>query len=205
MITVIDYGVGNLLSIRNMLHRLGVASRISGDPADVMASAKIILPGIGAFGHGMTRLKSLGLDEALNRRVLDDGVPILGICLGMQLFSRRSEEGEVDGLGWLPADSVVFDNTRLRPRDRVPHMGWSEVAVRGNSRLLSPGDEQSRFYFVHSYHLVFDNPGEVTGWSTHGYSFASMVESGNIAGVQFHPEKSHRYGMAVLRNFAERY
>lgn len=127
-ITIVDYGVGNLLSIRNMLRKIGIGSRVTADPGEIRTADKLILPGVGAFGHAMDRLRKLGLEEILRQRVLDEGVPILGICLGMQLFARRGDEGDVSGLGWLPADAVPFDQARLRAHDRFPHMGWSDIA-----------------------------------------------------------------------------
>jgi glutamine amidotransferase len=204
MITIVDYGVGNLMSIQNMLGKLGFPSRTSSDPGEVTTADKIILPGVGAFAHGMDRLRTMGFEEPLRERVIDDGVPILGICLGMQLFSRRSDEGNVAGLGWLDAEAVSFDKSRLQPHHRVPHMGWSEIDVTRPSRLFDEAPER-RFYFVHSYHVDCNDDSDVVAWSTHGYPFAAAVERNNIVGVQFHPEKSHRYGMTLLRNFAERY
>jgi glutamine amidotransferase len=204
VITIVDYGVGNLMSIQNMLGKLGVGSRISAEPRELRTANKIILPGVGAFAHGMERLRAMGFEEPLGERVMNDGVPILGICLGMQLFSRRSDEGDVPGLGWLDADAVSFDRSRLQQHHRVPHMGWSEIDVTRPSRLFDEAPER-RFYFVHSYHVACHDQSDVLAWSTHGYPFVAAVERNNIVGVQFHPEKSHRYGMALLRNFAERY
>ncbi len=204
-ITIVDYGVGNLLSIRNMLRKIGIGSRVTADPDEIRTADKLILPGVGAFAHAMDRLRKLGFEEVLRQRVLDEGVPILGICLGMQLFARRGDEGDVSGLGWLPADAVPFDQARLRAHDRVPHMGWSDIAPGPRSGLFEGTPPNPRFYFAHSFHLAHDDPEDVAAWTIHGYRFAAAVERRNILGVQFHPEKSHRYGMGVLRNFAERY
>ncbi len=187
-----------------MLRKLGIGSLITSDPEEVMRADKLILPGVGAFAHGMHQLRALGLRDPLQRKATMDRIPILGICLGMQLFARRSDEGNVPGLGWLQADAVAFDRSRLASHDRVPNMGWGEIAAAMPSRLFT-GTADPRFYFVHSYHLSCDNPLDVTAFSTHGYAFEAAVERDNIIGVQFHPEKSHRHGMAVLRNFVELY
>lgn len=203
MIAIVDYGVGNLKSIQNMLRKLGIASQITSDPGALDSASKLILPGVGAFAHGMERLRSLGFEEPLRRRVVDDGIPILGICLGMQLFSRGSAEGDVPGLGLLPAETVEFDPTRFQQYHRIPHMGWSDITLPRASRLFQGVEPQPRFYFVHSYHVACDDPAVVSAWASHGHPFVAALERGNIAGVQFHPEKSHRYGMALLKNFAD--
>lgn len=205
MITIVDFGVGNLESIRNMLAKVGVVAEITARPDVVRRAEKLILPGVGAFDHGIESLRERGLEEALQERVRHDGVPVLGICLGAQLLTEGSDEGCEPGLGWIPGRTVRFDRGRLADTDRVPHMGWADLAVVRESRLLQDLPEAPRFYFVHSYHLRPVDDAAVVGMATHGYPFAAVIERDNILGVQFHPEKSHRYGMQLLRNFAERY
>ena len=196
--------MGNLASIQNMLKHIGVRATISGDAVDLESADKLILPGVGSFDNGTKNLNELGLVPVLNRRVREDLVPVLGICLGMQLFTRRSEEGTSAGLGWIAADTRRFALGGESARLKVPHMGWNAVAVNKESVLFREIHEEPRFYFVHSYHLVCDDEEDVLCRTHHGYDFASAVERGNVYGVQFHPEKSHKFGMKLLENFARR-
>jgi len=203
-IVIVDYGMGNLASIQNMLKHIGVRAAISGDAAAVESAGKLILPGVGAFDSGMKKLHELGLVPVLDRRVREDAVPVLGVCLGMQLFTRCSEEGTASGLGWIAAGTRRFAFRGEPARLKVPHMGWNAVAVNKPSVLFHEMHEEPRFYFVHSYHLVCDDEEDVLCRTHHGYDFASAVERGNVYGVQFHPEKSHKFGMKLLENFARR-
>ena len=202
MITIIDYGAGNLASIRNMLHCLHVESEITSDPDKIGQAQKLILPGVGAFDHGMQNLQKRNLLDVLNQKVLTEKIPILGICLGVQLFTKRSDEGTLPGLGWIDAETVQFDKTALTENERVPHMGWRDVELNQPSCLAKDLPTDSRFYFVHSYHLRCHSPSDVLFSASYGYSFPSGVEKGNIYGVQFHPEKSHRFGKRLLANYA---
>ncbi len=202
MITIIDYGAGNLASIRNMLRSLSVESEITSDPNRIEQATKLILPGVGAFDHGMENLHNRRLIDVLNRKVLTEKTPILGICLGVQLFTKRSEEGTASGLGWLDAETIRFDPSLLDTNDRVPHMGWRDVEISRSSKLTKDLPTDSRFYFVHSYHLRCNSPADILLSARYGYSFASGVERENIFGVQFHPEKSHRFGKKLLANYA---
>ncbi|MDX1907971.1 MAG: imidazole glycerol phosphate synthase subunit HisH [Bacteroidia bacterium] len=204
MITIVDYGLGNLLSIRNMLRRLGITSEITADLARIASADRIILPGVGHFAKGMENLHASGLIEVLNEQVLHHQRPVLGICLGMQLLSRFSEEGDAQGLGWIAADTRRFDRTRLEDHHKIPHMGWTDIHPAHESPLLR-GIEAPRFYFVHSYHVICDHPEDVLATATHGYPVTCAVERGNILGVQFHPEKSHTYGMKLFTNFVTHY
>jgi imidazole glycerol-phosphate synthase subunit HisH len=201
MIVIVDYGLGNLRSIENMLCRAGVEAAISSSPDVLRAASKLILPGVGYFRFGMESLHKLGLVDVLNERVLDAHVPILGICLGAQLLGRRSEEGDCSGLSWVPMDTVRFDMSRIKQGGKVPHMGWSDTRHTGCA-LFKGMSQIPRFYYVHSYHFRCDDQDMVMCTAEHGYRFASGVASGNILGVQFHPEKSHVYGQQLLKNFA---
>jgi glutamine amidotransferase len=201
MIVIVDYGLGNLRSVRNMLDRAGVESLISSEPDAIRSASRLILPGVGHFRFGMESLRARGLVEVLTERVMTAGVPVLGICLGAQLLGRRSEEGGPEGLGWLPMDIVAFDASRLAAGDKVPHMGWSRTDHTGGP-LFRGLDEDARFYYVHSFHFQCDDPQMVICTAEHGYRFAAGVGRGNVYGVQFHPEKSHAYGRQLLQNFA---
>jgi imidazole glycerol-phosphate synthase subunit HisH len=205
MITIVDYGVGNLASISNMLAKIGVPSSIARTADDIAQAAKLILPGVGAFDHAMRNLRERGLRSALEHKVRTEKIPVLGLCLGAQLLTRRSEEGQEPGLGWIDADTVSFDRSRLGDEHRVPHMGWSDVSSTGSSRLLSNLPVPPRFYFAHSFHIRCADERTMAGTAEYGYRFAAVVEDGNIVGAQFHPEKSHRFGMQLLRNYAELY
>ena len=202
MVAIINYGLGNLASILNMHKRLGIDAVITDKKEDLEKATRLILPGVGHFDKGMQNLDNSGLTGILNKLVLEEKKPILGICLGAQLMTRSSEEGVEKGLGWLPADTIRFKFNGTAPL-KVPHMGWSDLSLTGQSALWQNLPVEPRFYFVHTYHFKFDNTGYVTGQSTYGYEFACAFEKENIFGVQFHPEKSHKYGMAVLNNFSK--
>lgn len=199
MIVVVDYGMGNLAAIINMLDYLGFRAKSSRNPEDLARASHLILPGVGAFDRAMRHLRELNLEQRLHEEVLVRGKPILGICLGMQLLGQSSEEGQEAGLGWIPARSV-----RLSPAQgsglKVPHIGWSEVEPQKSSDLFAAGDKP-RFYFVHSYHMQCDRQDDVAAVCHYGEDFCCAVSQGNINGVQFHPEKSHRFGMALFRRF----
>lgn len=200
MITIIDYGMGNLGSVVNMLRRIEVDCDVTADPSRILDASRILLPGVGAFDAAMNRINSSGLREVLDYKALDQKVPILGICLGMQLLTRRSDEGTQEGLGWISADTLRFPHSL---DIKIPHMGWN-VAERTRQCALTDGlDAEIRFYFVHSYCVYTDNPQDTVLRTSYGVDFASAVQSGNIMGAQFHPEKSHRFGMQFLRNFAD--
>jgi glutamine amidotransferase len=198
-VAIVDYGMGNLHSVKRKLDRIGVAAQITSHPEDLLQADKLLLPGVGHFGKAMEHLATLGLLPALHEAVKVRRTPILGICLGMQLFARWSEEGDAEGLGWIDAEVVRFaiDDTRLK----VPQMGWNTVRGSRGSPLLDGVTEQTEFYFVHAYHLVCRDRNDVLGETDYGYPFASAVEHANLSGVQFHPEKSHEAGEALLRNF----
>lgn len=202
MIALVDYGMGNIGSIVNMLKRIGagVCVCVAQDSAALLAADKYILPGVGAFDRAMRNLRDRGLDGVLTEQVVARKKPVLGICLGMQLMSASSEEGSESGLGWIDAATRRF-SFPLDGACKIPHMGWNTLSAGKESALFASLDGESRFYFVHSYHVVCNDPGDVLATTRHGYDFVSALQRGNIMGVQFHPEKSHRFGMAVLKNF----
>ena len=201
MIGIINYGLGNLGSIQNMLKVIGEKSIIT-NKEDVLAECDhLILPGVGAFDAGMSRLEEAGLVEPIIKMVTDYRIPILGICLGMQMLGRKSEEGVLPGLGLIP-----FDNCRFYFEDsnlKIPHMGWDLVEFKQNNLLLKNIEGVQRYYFVHSYHAICDNQENVLMTCDYGYEFAAAVVKDNIYGVQFHPEKSHDFGMRLLNNFVK--
>jgi glutamine amidotransferase len=197
---VVNVGISNVGSVLNMLRKLGVRAVVPERPADLKDAARIILPGVGHFATAMQRLGEAGYHEALDQAVRVQRTPVLGICLGMQLMTRHSEEGDVDGFGWVEASTVGFDRQRLGGRLPLPHMGWNEVRVARPCRVVS-ADETPRYYFVHSYHVVCDQPADATMWTHYGYPFVSGFEVGRCIGVQFHPEKSHHFGMRLLERF----
>jgi imidazole glycerol-phosphate synthase subunit HisH len=198
-VAIVDYGMGNLHSVKRKLDRIGVHGQITSDPGEVLRADKLILPGVGHFGKAMEYLAALGLVPALQEAVLDRRTPILGICLGMQLFARHSQEGDVEGLGWIDADVTRFaiDDARLK----VPQMGWNGVRVARPDPVLHGVTEETEFYFVHAYHLVCRDSADVLCETDYGYPLTSVVQRDNLYGVQFHPEKSHEAGETLLRNF----
>lgn len=202
VIAIIDYGMGNLGSIANMLKRVGSACVVTSDPAAIAKADKLILPGVGAFDTAMQRIFEGGLRPVLEEKALGERVPLLGICLGMQLLTESSEEGRLPGLGWIPAKTIAFRN-RIDQALKVPHMGWNIVRPSTPSRLTQGFEEVARFYFVHSYYVSISDPRNSILKTTHGVEFESAIQSGNIYGAQFHPEKSHRFGMRLLKNFAD--
>lgn len=199
-IVVVDYDMGNVGSIVNMLKKIGHAAVVSGDPAVIASADKLILPGVGSFDAGMENIGKRGLVEVLNDKVIARKAPVLGICLGMQLLGSNSHEGQSPGLGWIPAESVKFSSEALR----VPHMGWNEITQPQPHWLFDGEPADMRFYFVHSYHVVVRDAAHAIATATYGLPFAAAIGRDHIVGVQFHPEKSHRFGMQLLRNFATR-
>jgi len=204
MITIIDYKTGNLGSIQNMLKKIRVESVITSNPEEIESATKIILPGVGSFDQGMQNLISLNIKDILNKKVITDKIPVLGICLGMQLMTLKSEEGRLHGLGWIDAETVRFrfDDTA---HYKSPHMGWNFIRQHKDSRLLRDMLAESRFYFLHSFYVRSNNPSDILTSTEYEKVFTSSYEKENITGVQFHPEKSHKFGMTLLRNFAELY
>jgi glutamine amidotransferase len=204
MLTIVDYGVGNLASIQNMLKKLGVPSVISSEQAVIEKATRIILPGVGAFDTCSEKLQQSGLTEILNQKALQERVPLLGVCVGMQLLLNGSEEGQLPGLGWIKGRNIRFRKEQMPSDYKIPHMSWTDVRPVKSARLLQEMEEP-RFYFVHSYHAQLDNAEDGLIEADYGYSFIAGVERDNILGVQFHPEKSHKFGMKLLQNFVKLY
>ncbi|OEU69677.1 MAG: imidazole glycerol phosphate synthase, glutamine amidotransferase subunit [Desulfovibrio sp. S3730MH75] len=199
MITIVDYGMGNLGSIKNMFKRIGVPAVVSSDLETISSASKLLLPGVGAFDKAMARINNSELRQLLDRKALEERVPVLGICLGMQLLTCASEEGDSAGLGWIAAKATRFP---IMPDLKVPHMGWNVVTPTRESSLTKGLPEDSRFYFVHSYCVHVDNEEDSLLKTDYGRRFDSAIQHDNIYGCQFHPEKSHKFGMKLLENFA---
>jgi imidazole glycerol-phosphate synthase subunit HisH len=200
-IVIVDYRTGNSNSIKRTLDRIGSRSIISSQIEDIRQADKIILPGVGHSGKAMANLKELGLQDALNEAVLVKRKAVLGICLGMELMGMTSEEGDMAGLKWLDAEAVRFKISG--PRHKVPHMGWNRIQIKKSSALMKGLEDLAEFYFAHAYHLVINDRSDLLAETEYGILFPSAVERNNIFGVQYHPEKSHRTGAQVLKNFIE--
>lgn len=202
MIVIIDYGLGNLASVLNMFKKIGVQDVcISRDEEVIANSSKLLLPGVGAFDAGMDNLEKSGLIPLLNKKVQEDKIPIIGICLGMQLLTKRSDEGLKQGLGWIDAETVKF-NLDPRLKLKVPHMGWNYINVQKQNSLIDL-ESKNRFYFVHSYFVKCYDQNQSIATTNYGGDYTCMVNKGNVYGAQFHPEKSLKFGMKLLENFAK--
>lgn len=201
VIRIVDYGQGNLGSIRNMLSRIGAQSEVSSDPDEISRATHLILPGVGAFDRGMKAIADRGLREVLDHQALEARIPVLGICLGAQLMTQGSEEGGLPGLGWFPAETKRFVFESPLPRLPTPNIGWRDVRAARPGTLLSGLEGECRFYFVHSYFMTSDNKDVVALQSDYGHEFIAGMQRENLFSAQFHPEKSHRFGMQFFRNF----
>jgi glutamine amidotransferase len=201
MIAIVNYGVGNLASVKNMLKKAGYESELVSNAEAIERATKIILPGIGAFDHCMTEFNNSGLREAVTQKTLKDKTPLLGICVGLQMLMENSEEGVEPGLGWIAGKTVKFKKEKLGDL-KIPHMGWTSVQVAKKTALTEGLGDQPRFYFVHSYYVQPDDKTDEMLTAHYGYEFTAAVNRDNIYGAQFHPEKSHKYGMKILENFA---
>jgi len=202
VITIINYGLGNIRAFANVYKQLNIPVNIATQCADLKTATKIILPGVGAFDHAMERLEYSGMRQTLDELVLKHNTPVLGVCVGMQMFACSSEEGRLPGLGWVDGVVKKMDPTTLIHATRLPHMGWNDVQPIIKNSLFRDFDQVSRFYFLHSYSFHCNKKEEVLALTDYGEPFASAVSSGNIYGVQFHPEKSHQCGIQLLNNFA---
>ena len=203
MITLIDYGVGNIFAFQNVYKRLNIPTKIAKTAADLDDAQKLILPGVGAFDYAMGQLNASGMRQKLDELVLEKNIPIIGICVGMQMMGNRSDEGNSEGLKWIDADILKFDESLIQQRTKLPHMGWNDVSPITGHPLFKELEKDAIFYFLHSYFFKCNIPANSIAISDYGISFTSAVNSNNIYGIQFHPEKSHQYGEKLLQNFAQ--
>lgn len=203
MIGIVNYGVGNVQAIANIYKRLNIPARLVDSPAQITDSTKLVLPGVGSFDWAMDRLNRSGLRSELDRRVLEDRIPVLGICVGMQMMAAHSAEGVLPGLNWIDGEVRRFDESSFTATTHLPHMGWNEVSPRRRNDLFEGIESGSRFYFLHSYYFVPRNDEDILSTTDYNGSYASTVNRLQIFGAQFHPEKSHQSGVRLLRNFAE--
>lgn len=201
MITLVDYGLGNIQAFANIYKQLGIACSIAQSAEDLRYASRLILPGVGAFDWAMQRLEASGLRPVLDELVLNQQVPVLGICVGMQMMANCSEEGQLPGLGWIPGEVKLLDETLLSSKTTLPHMGWNDIAPKEHP--LFADIHGPRFYFLHSYHFVPDSLDFVLAETEYGECFAAAVCKEHVVGVQFHPEKSHDWGIKLLQNFAD--
>lgn len=200
MISVLNYGMGNIASIQNMFKKVGVSCRIAATARDVEEARALVIPGVGKFDHAMDQIETLGLRGALDKAALSSKVPVLGICLGMQLMTHGSEEGQMPGLGWIKAETRLIDGADQGLR--VPHMGWDLVSIKKPNPYFDNSLGEQRFYFVHSFAVHCDNSADILTTTHYAGEFVSAFWAGNLLGVQFHPEKSHKYGASFLRHYA---
>ncbi len=203
MITVIDYGLGNILAFSNVYKRLDIPVSVAKSASDLQGATKLILPGVGSFDHAMQLLQQSGMREALDELVLSQAVPVLGVCVGMQILASTSEEGQLQGLGWIEGDVRKFNTAGFQQRIFLPHMGWNHVKPVVPSPLFDGIESDAYFYFLHSYYFHCAHSENVLAQAEYGATFSCAVQSRNIFGVQFHPEKSHHFGTQLLKNFAK--
>ena len=203
MITIIDYGVGNINAFVNVYKRVDVPVKIAKTAADLEGAEKLILPGVGHFDHAMNQLNNSGMREKLDDLVLNQKIPVIGICVGMQMMANNSDEGEVEGLKWIDATVKKFDETKIHQVTRLPHMGWNDVKPVKDISLFQGLEKEAIFYFLHTYYFHCNQAQDILAVSEYGGEFASAAHHDNIFGIQFHPEKSHSYGATLLHNFAK--
>jgi glutamine amidotransferase len=203
MITIIDYGVGNIFAFQNVYKRLNIPTKIAKTADDLKEVEKLILPGVGAFDYAMSQLNASGMRERLDDLVLNQKVPIIGICVGMQMMGNKSDEGNLEGLKWINANIRKFDEATIHQRTKLPHMGWNDVTPKSNHSLFEGLEQDAIFYFLHSFYFECNNVEDSIATSDYGINFTSAAHHGNVYGIQFHPEKSHNYGEQLLYNFAK--
>lgn len=202
MITIIDYGVGNIFAFQNVYKRLNISTKIATTKEELIDAEKLILPGVGAFDYAMKQLNNSGMREKLDELVLEKKIPVIGICVGMQMMANKSDEGNLKGLKWIDANVKKFDESTLKQRTKLPHMGWNDVTPLKNHELFKNLETDAIFYFLHSFYFECNNYQNSIATSNYGVNFTSAAQSNNIYGIQFHPEKSHNYGEKLLLNFA---
>jgi imidazole glycerol-phosphate synthase subunit HisH len=203
MIRIVDYGLGNVRAFLNVYKSLGIPAAVARVESDLDESSRVILPGVGSFDHAMELLQQSGMLNALTALVLTQRVPVLGICVGMQMLAQHSEEGRLPGLGWIRGSVRKFDAEAGGARLRLPHMGWNDVTPAHPCSLFAGLEREARFYFLHSYHFCCEDRDDILAEAEYGGRFVCAVQAANIYGVQFHPEKSHQYGERLLKNFGE--
>jgi glutamine amidotransferase len=203
MITIVDYGLGNIQAFANVYKRLGIPVAIAKDASDLTTATKLILPGVGAFDHAMKLLTQSGMRYVLEEMVISEGVPVLGVCVGMQILAAASEEGHMPGLGWIPGKVLAFRSNEQSAGMPLPHMGWNDIRPHTSSVLFEGFAGDERFYFLHSFYFQCDHDEYISAETTYGTRFSCAVQRKNIFGVQFHPEKSHKFGTQLLKNFAD--
>jgi len=203
MIAIIDYGLGNVKAFINVYKKLNIPLLIAKQAEDLGKATKVILPGVGAFDYAMQQLEKSGMRAALDEMVLDRHIPVIGVCVGMQMLAGSSEEGKLPGLGWITGEVKRFNFTHLKNPISVPHMGWNTVKTVKNNGLLQGLESDARFYFLHSYYFHTAKTDDIIAVTDYGGEFVCAVNSGNVSGVQFHPEKSHQWGIRLLENFAK--
>ena len=203
MITIIDYGSGNIRAIANIYEKLNISFLIAKNPDDVIGAKKIFLPGVGAFDETISKLDEIGFRSVLDKEVLENKVPILGICVGMQILAETSEEGSLKGLGYIKGHVKKLDASKLDAKPKLPHLGWNSIEIKRKSPLFDNIDPQKGFYFLHTYYFECSNNNDILSTTHYGNSFSSAINDNNIFGFQFHPEKSHSNGINLLLNFAK--
>ena len=203
MITIVNYGCGNIKAIQNVFNKLSIGTRVASKANELIDAQKIILPGVGTFDYAMQKLLDSGMFDNINELVLEKKIPVLGICVGVQLMTNSSDEGNLKGLGWINAEVKKFDEAKMTHRVSLPHMGWNDVYPTKSSKLFNELETKSRFYFLHSYFFDAQEKSDVAATAHYGFDFDAVVSRGHIHGVQCHPEKSHHWGAQLLKNFAE--
>jgi len=203
VISIVDYGLGNILAFANIYKQLNIPVKVVSNATELADSSKVILPGVGSFDWSMSRLNQSGMRELLDELVLEREIPVIGICVGMQMMANRSDEGDLSGLGWIDADVRRFDDSRFQQTTHLPHMGWNDVEPVKQAPLFDGLDNDARFYFLHSYYFSHKENGQILAQTEYGGLFTSAAHNRNVYGVQFHPEKSHHWGVRLLKNFAE--
>ncbi|MFM1853734.1 MAG: imidazole glycerol phosphate synthase subunit HisH [Bacteroidota bacterium] len=203
MITIIDYGVGNISAFENVYKRLNIRTKVAKTASDLQNAEKLILPGVGAFDYAMTQLNNSGMRDKLDDLVINDHVPVIGICVGMQMMGNKSQEGNLDGLGWINGEILKFDEQLIAQRTKLPHMGWNDVSPSPDEPLFNGLKQGAIFYFLHSFYFKCNHSENSIAKSEYGIQFTSAVKHKNMYGIQFHPEKSHQFGETLLNNFAK--